>query len=182
MNKCNTQTIKGVKLMRVQCPCCGYFTFDSKDDAFFEICEVCFWQYDEVAHDKHTRIFGANKVSLDQAKKNYKEFGACETRFINSVREPYEYEYPENNSPLNQQRIALPNIEEEEIQEQRHYHDVWNWESENGSWIIAMQKAGLTREMIENVFTNRDQITGLHPGDVAAVWWEFKSKNDLSRD
>ena len=38
------------------------------------------------------RIIGANKVSLNTAKKNYKLFGATEERFINMVRQPYENE------------------------------------------------------------------------------------------
>ena len=37
-------------------------------------------------------IIGANKVSLNTAKKNYKLFGATEERFINMVRQPYEDE------------------------------------------------------------------------------------------
>lgn len=45
---------------RVKCPCCEYFTFDSREDALFEICEVCFWQYDEVAHDIPDVNIGAN--------------------------------------------------------------------------------------------------------------------------
>lgn len=38
------------------------------------------------------RIIGANKVSLDIAKKKYKLFGATEERFIHMVRQPYENE------------------------------------------------------------------------------------------
>ncbi|MNT71714.1 hypothetical protein D3C72_2102300 [compost metagenome] len=66
----------------------------------------------------------------------------------------------------------MPIIEEEQI----HYHDVWNWESENGAWVIAIQQSGLTQEMIENVFKNREQITNWHPGDAAAIWSKFKHK------
>lgn len=69
-----------------------------------------------------------------------------------------------------QTRIVLSIIKEEHV----HYHDVWNWESENGAWVIAMQQAGLTRDMIETVFKNREQVTNLHPGDAAAIWWKFK--------
>ncbi|WP_231637337.1 CPCC family cysteine-rich protein [Paenibacillus sp. FJAT-27812] len=85
--------------MRVQCPCCDFFTFGSKEEAFFEICEVCFWQYDEVAHDKPEINIGANHISLNQAKGNYRDFGAYERKFKDSVREPYKEEYPENNLP-----------------------------------------------------------------------------------
>ena len=37
-------------------------------------------------------IIGANKVSLNTAKKNYKLFGAIEEHFINMIRQPYENE------------------------------------------------------------------------------------------
>jgi len=85
--------------VRVHCPCCDYFTFGSKEEALFEICEVCFWQYDEVAHDMPEINIGANHISLNQARENYRDFGACERKFKDSVREPYKEEYPENNLP-----------------------------------------------------------------------------------
>lgn len=37
-------------------------------------------------------IIGANQVSLNTAKKNYRLFGAIKERFINIVRQPYEDE------------------------------------------------------------------------------------------
>jgi len=57
-----------------------------------DICDVCFWEYDEVAQNMPDKIIGANKVSLNTAKKNYKLFGAAEKCFINMVRQPYENE------------------------------------------------------------------------------------------
>ena len=83
--------------MNIQCPCCGYYTIDSDDEVIVDICEVCFWQYDEVAHDKPDTMKGANSVTLNQARENYKKFGACEQRFVNSVRKPLVEELPENN-------------------------------------------------------------------------------------
>lgn len=84
-------------MVRVQCRCCDYFTFDSIEDSFFEICDVCFWQYDKVAHDKPTVSIGANRISLNHARENYKKYGACEERFKASVRKPFEKELPINN-------------------------------------------------------------------------------------
>jgi hypothetical protein len=86
-----------VIIVRIQCPCCGYYTIDSDYEVIVDICEVCFWQYDEVAHDRPETMKGANSVTLNQARKNYKEFGACEQRFIDKVREPFPEELPENN-------------------------------------------------------------------------------------
>lgn len=75
-----------------RCPCCGYLTIDDCCAVITDVCEVCFWQYDEGAQDKPDKIIGPNKVSLNTAKNNYKLLGAIEERFINMVRMPYEDE------------------------------------------------------------------------------------------
>ena len=68
------------------CPCCGCKTLDPEDSAF-EICPVCFWENDpsQVRYPDET---GANDISLNEARKNYAEFGACAERFIDYVRKP----------------------------------------------------------------------------------------------
>lgn len=38
-------------MKRMICPCCGYFTVESDDEIIIDICDVCFWQYDFVAHN-----------------------------------------------------------------------------------------------------------------------------------
>ncbi|MBP2000788.1 hypothetical protein J2Z69_001819 [Paenibacillus shirakamiensis] len=80
-------------IKRLECPCCGYFTVDSD----YDICDVCFWQYDWVAHQDPDRNIGANHISLAQAKENYRQFGVCKKEFIHMVRGPLEEELPENN-------------------------------------------------------------------------------------
>jgi len=75
-----------------RCPCCGYLTIDDWSEVITDICEVCFWQYDEVAQEKPDMIIGPNKVSLNTAKKNYRLVGAIEERFISMVRLPHEDE------------------------------------------------------------------------------------------
>ena len=91
--------VKSGKNGNVQCPCCGNYTicYDPEMEIIVDICEVCFWQYDWVSHAKPTISIGPNKVSLNQAKKNYKKFGACEERHIGNVRLPLPEELPENN-------------------------------------------------------------------------------------
>lgn len=56
---------------RIKCPCCGYYTqlVEREDEPLFEICEVCLWQYDAVAHDKPDTMLGANSVTLNQARE-----------------------------------------------------------------------------------------------------------------
>ncbi len=67
---------------KMKCPCCGYYTISE----IFEICEVCDWQYDEVAHDRPNEyVGGANKMSLNKARENYLEFGAKDIKFGNST-------------------------------------------------------------------------------------------------
>ncbi|WP_274655617.1 CPCC family cysteine-rich protein [Paenibacillus humicola] len=84
-------------MKKIQCPCCGYFTIESEDEVIVEICEVCFWQYDAVAHDTPDISKGANYISLNQARENYKKFGVCKIEFQDQVREPLPEEFPENN-------------------------------------------------------------------------------------
>ena len=50
-----------------KCPCCGYFTIE--DD--YDICAVCYWEYDTVAHNMSNVVIGPNGVSLNQTQKNY---------------------------------------------------------------------------------------------------------------
>ena len=75
-----------------RCPCCGYLTIDDWCEVITDICEVCFWQYDEICHDNPDRITGPNRVSLNTAKKNYKLYGAVEERFAELVRPPKKEE------------------------------------------------------------------------------------------
>lgn len=83
--------------MNKQCPCCGYFTVDSDDEVIVDICPVCYWQYDEVAHAKPDTMKGANHVTLNEAQRNFIMFKACEEIFIEKVRDPIADELPDNN-------------------------------------------------------------------------------------
>lgn len=58
----------------------------------YDICPVCFWEKDKVQERDPDYADGANSVSLNEARKNYAEFGACEKRFIEKVRKPYAAE------------------------------------------------------------------------------------------
>lgn len=88
---------KEEKMKRLQCPCCDNFTIESEDEVVVEICDVCFWQFDVVAHAKPDISIGANHISLNQARENYKLFGVCKPQYKSMVREPLEEELPENN-------------------------------------------------------------------------------------
>lgn len=77
---------------KYKCPCCGYFTFEEKPDNTFDICPVCFWEDDGVQLSKPDYAGGANHVSLNRARKNFKAFGASEERLVQYVRNPNEDE------------------------------------------------------------------------------------------
>jgi len=88
------------ELKRIKCPCCGYYTFVTYmgDRPLFEICEVCFWQYEETSHDKTDKPSGGanGMLSLNEARENYKKFGACELKLKNLVRQPLKEELTGN--------------------------------------------------------------------------------------
>ncbi|GBG10433.1 glycosyl transferase [Paenibacillus agaridevorans] len=84
-------------MKRQQCPCCDFYTVDSEDEVIVDICDVCFWQYDLIAHELPDKNIGANHISLNQARENYKLFGVCKQEFRHLVRDPIEEELPENN-------------------------------------------------------------------------------------
>lgn len=86
-------------MKKYKCPCCGFYTLESDagDGPLGEICDVCFWEYDPVAHNKPDKLLGANHITLNEAKKNFQMYGVSEPKFKNKIRKPYKEELPENN-------------------------------------------------------------------------------------
>ena len=76
------------------CPCCGFLTMFGPVRHTFGICSVCGWEDDEVQCDDPDFAGGANTVSLNQARANYKAFGAAEKGFLSHVRSPRPEETP----------------------------------------------------------------------------------------
>lgn len=72
--------------MKYVCKCCGCAALDSADE--YEVCPVCCWEKDKTQERDPEYKGGANAVSLNEARKNYAEFGACEKRFAEKVRKP----------------------------------------------------------------------------------------------
>ena len=76
------------------CPCCGYSTLAAAPPGTYEICEVCYWEDDPAQfHDPESEN-GANKVSLREARENFRAFGAAEQRFLDNVRPARPEERP----------------------------------------------------------------------------------------
>lgn len=77
--------------MKYQCPCCGFYTLE--ENASGEICPVCFWERDKASEEEPGFEGGANNgISLNQARKNYVSFGACDEKLVTYVRAPKEEE------------------------------------------------------------------------------------------
>ncbi|MBD3109897.1 hydrolase [Bacillus sp. AGMB 02131] len=88
-------------MRKYTCSCCGYKTFE-EPPGNYEICGVCYWEDDGVQNDDPDFEGGANEVSLRQAQRNYKIYGAIEEMFKYRVVEPSlgGYEKDENFKPL----------------------------------------------------------------------------------
>jgi len=76
------------------CPCCGFLTLGPPSPGSYEICPVCWWEDDLVQYKDPSREGGANRVSLNQARRNFREFGASEREFIDQARPPRDEEKP----------------------------------------------------------------------------------------
>jgi hypothetical protein len=70
------------------CPCCGYKTLNEKPPGTYAICEVCFWEDDQLQFEDPDMGGGANTPSLRQAQENFRRYGACDQRSVGSVRKP----------------------------------------------------------------------------------------------
>ena len=71
---------------RFQCPCCGFYTLDSRGE--YDICKVCFWEDDPSQSADELDDGGANHVSLVEARKNYLAIGVCKPDMVKYVRQP----------------------------------------------------------------------------------------------
>lgn len=76
--------------MKYVCKCCGCAAMDTDEE--YDICPVCFWERDFYQEKNSDYDGGANSVSLEQARKNYAEYGACEEQFVKKVRPAYDNE------------------------------------------------------------------------------------------
>lgn len=75
-------------IRKYSCPCCGNLTFTKEPGSTHDICPVCYWEDDKLQLRDPEFAGGANRVSLLEARENYKKFGAAEERFLPFVRIP----------------------------------------------------------------------------------------------
>jgi len=78
--------------MKERCPCCGYQTLSELGG--FDLCEVCYWEDDGQTDEDADKVRGGpnGDLSLTAARSSYREFGACERRFLVHVMPPTQDE------------------------------------------------------------------------------------------
>lgn len=85
-------------MKKYKCKCCGYYTlYDEPVDpdvhpGTYEICHVCGWEDDSLQFLNPDKNYGPNGVSLNQAKLNFKLYGAIREDLIHCVRKPKQSE------------------------------------------------------------------------------------------
>ncbi|MGL5753011.1 MAG: CPCC family cysteine-rich protein [Paraclostridium sp.] len=52
----------------IRCLCCGKGLIDD----WFDICDICGWEHDNIQCYEHDYAGGANKMSLNEAREAYK--------------------------------------------------------------------------------------------------------------
>jgi hypothetical protein len=70
------------------CPCCGCRTLGERGG--YEVCAVCFWEDDGQDDADADAVWGGpnGSLSLTQARKNFREFEACDRSALQYVRKP----------------------------------------------------------------------------------------------
>lgn len=81
-------------MTRFPCACCESLTLREAPPGTFAICPVCFWEDDDVQFRDPTYRGGANAVSLQQARENFRLFGASDEAHRAAVRSPLAEELP----------------------------------------------------------------------------------------
>ncbi len=80
--------IKDNNLNIYKCPCCSYLTLNRKNE--YDICKVCFWE-DDGSENIENMYSGVNKLYINEAKENFKLFGACSKKFLEFL-DPQRFE------------------------------------------------------------------------------------------
>jgi len=83
----------------VPCPCCRILTLSERNA--FEVCPVCFWEDDGQDDVDADQIRGGpnRSLSLTEARRNFRAFGACDETVKAFVRFPNSDEMPGKAQP-----------------------------------------------------------------------------------
>ncbi|MEU9092827.1 CPCC family cysteine-rich protein [Streptomyces sp. NPDC048428] len=100
---------------RSPCPCCGHLVHDGPPGSSL-VCPVCFWEDDVVQLRWPLLTGGANKCSLVNAQRTYREIQAIELRFVVNVRKPaLDEPFDEGFRSI---ELAVDHFEEVSVQEE----------------------------------------------------------------
>ena len=79
--------------MKYQCYCCGNYSLEENpEDPTFEICPICRWENDPIQNSDIDYYGGANRISLRDARENYKKMGAKREDCVGRARKPLDSE------------------------------------------------------------------------------------------
>ena len=76
------------------CPCCGYLTLRRRPPGTYLICSVCRWEDDDSQFMYPKSAGGANRVCLEEARRNFAAIGASALDRKVRARPPREEEIP----------------------------------------------------------------------------------------
>ena len=64
---------------KVECPVCGNSVFSKAEfPGSYVICPICGWEDDDLQYYEPSYEGGANQVSLNKARENYKKYGSSD--------------------------------------------------------------------------------------------------------
>ena len=81
-------------MTKYACPCCGYLTLDEAPPGTYDICDVCWWEDDFVQYNDPNFRGGANHLSLNEARANFRRMRVSDRRFAKLARPPMPDEEP----------------------------------------------------------------------------------------
>jgi hypothetical protein len=79
---------------RYPCPCCGFLTLTEPPTGTFAICPVCRWEDDNIQFEDPGYEGGANRISLNRARDNFRQQGVSKPWAQGRVREALPEEQP----------------------------------------------------------------------------------------
>lgn len=81
------------------CPCCGYLTLSEGQPGSYEVCPVCHWMDDPIQFSDAEYVSDTNHISLQEARENFREFGAAIEDVVDDTRDPKPAENRDPNWP-----------------------------------------------------------------------------------
>ena len=92
------------------CPCCGFLTILEP----YDICPICFWEYDDLGWVYAGEPVGPNSVSLLDGQRNFVRTGSAKLHTLPHVRPPWPADIKDPLwRPLNPARDTILTMDDE---------------------------------------------------------------------